>query len=585
MFLFKKSDKRPAGIKIKIRVILILTILSALIIYIPYNIYINTENEVSLHNNIWPAASKFLFIILLKTCLVVILIIIATALLVWYLNKIYKDVQLNKELIESKDKYRQLIEYASDGIYYSDFKGRILFANNGTCEMLGYTSEEITSISILDTYLPEERDIAKERLQNADNGKKLKFVRKMIKKNGTTLDAEISVSLLPDGTHQIIAHDITSRLKAEEALKESEERFKEIADLLPQTIFETDLKGDMKYVNLAGKLIFGYNADYPTDELNIYDILVESDRRKARENIQKLLRGGRRNGTEYTGLKKDGTEIPVVVYTTPIMKKNQLIGLRGLVIDNTERKEFEKQIILAKEKAEEMNRLKSNFLANMSHELRTPMIGILGYSEILKTELETVELKDMAETIHLSARRLLGTLNQLLDLSRIESNKFEIKTEPLNINNELAGIIRSFEGAAGNKGLYLKFNAIDNGIHSILDRGIFEKIMNNLLNNAIKFTNTGGVTVEVKRGIKENTKCGIIKVMDTGIGIKKENQDIIFEEFRQVSEGLSRKYEGTGLGLTITKKSIELMNGRIVVESEPGEGSTFTICFAETYGD
>jgi len=302
---------------------------------------------------------------------------------------------------------------------------------------------------------------------------------------------------------------------------------------------------------------------------------------KAKENIRKLFSGKKGNGNEYTGLRKNGSEIPVVVYTTPIIRKNQLIGLRGLVIDNTGRKEFEKQIILAKEKAEEISRLKSNFLATISHELRTPMIGILGFSDILKTELDNAELKDMADTIHLSAERLMNTLNLLLDLSGIESNNFETKTEELDIDNKLSEIVRSFEGAAEKKGLYIRFNPIDKGMHAILDYRIFQKIMNNLLNNAVKFTECGGITVEVRRGLKENTKCVIINVKDTGIGIEKENQEVIFEEFRQVSEGLGRKYEGTGLGLTITKKSLELMNGDIRVKSEPGIGSTFTICFAE----
>lgn len=579
--MFKNININPISARIKIWVILVLTALFAIIIYIPYNIYNDTQNEVWLQNNASHAARNFLFIILLKTSLVVLIITIAMALLFWYLYKIHKDDILNKELIESENKFRQLVQYASDGIFYNDASGIIKFANPRACEMLGYSPEEINSMSILDTYLPEERETALKRLQIADKGETLKFVRKMVRKDGTAFDAELSVSLLPDGTHQAIIRDISDRLKADEALKESEERFKEIADLLPQTIFESDMKGDLIYANLAGKLIFGYSADYPTSELNINNLLAEKDRPKAKENILELFSGKKGNGNEYTGLRKDGSEIPVVIYTTPIIRKNQLIGLRGLVIDNTERKEFEKQIILAKEKAEEISRLKSNFLATISHELRTPMIGILGFSDILKTELENAELNDMADTIHLSAERLMNTLNHLLDLSGIESNKIETKNEELDIDNKLREIIRSFEGAAKKKGLYISFNPIDKGMNAVLDCRIFQKIMDNLLNNAVKFTESGGITVEVMRGLKENKKCVMINVKDTGIGIEKENHEVIFEEFRQVSEGLGRKYEGTGLGLTITKKSLELMNGEIRVKSEPGIGSTFTIYFAE----
>jgi PAS domain S-box-containing protein len=491
--------------------------------------------------------------------------------------------KLNEDLILSEKKFRELVENAAYGIYFADNEGKIIFANSKVCEMLGYTIEETLNLTVFDTYLPEEIDSGKLRSKMVSTGEHLKFSRKMLRKDGSTIDVEIGVSRMADGTALGIAQDITKRLRTEEALKESEERFKEIADLLPQTLFETDLRGNLKYVNHAGRIIFGFNNEDDAKKINIYNLLKVDDLIKAKENFNQIFSGGNRKGIEYSAHRKDGSEISIVVYSIPIIRKGAITGLRGLVIDNNERKEYEKQIIMAKEKAEEMNILKTNFLANMSHELRTPMIGILGFSDALTMELQDDDMRDMAETIHFSAERLMNTLNQLLDLSRIEANKADIKLEVLNIVDCLGNIIKTFDLAAKKRKLYLNYEIIDDGIFANLDKIMFEQVINNLINNAVKFTDKGGITVQVMKGVIDSINCSIIKVKDTGIGIEKENQNKIFEEFRQASEGISRKYEGTGLGLTITKKSLELMNGRISVESQPGVGSVFTISFPEYF--
>ncbi len=246
-------------------------------------------------------------------------------------------------------------------------------------------------------------------------------------------------------------------------------------------------------------------------------------------------------------------------------------------------KNREEELLAAKEKAEEMNRLKSNFLANMSHELRTPMIGILGYSEILGDELENPEYLEMVMNIKYSADRLMKTLNFLLDLSRIESNLEEISMGIIDINKIIINVVNNFEGYAKNKDLYLNYTFKNKKIFCRLDEKILTQILDNLINNALKFTKEGGVTVESEIELTENIPRAKIKVIDTGIGIPEKYHEIIFEEFRQVSEGINRGYEGSGLGLTITRKSVELLGGKIFVESEVDKGSVFTLLFtAET---
>lgn len=196
----------------------------------------------------------------------------------------------------------------------------------------------------------------------------------------------------------------------------------------------------------------------------------------------------------------------------------------------------------AKEKAEEMNRMKSVFLANMSHELRTPMIGIMGDTETLYNELKESPLKEMTRTLLKSSSRLKEALNLILDLSRIEANKIEINSTNINIPEILRETAKLFEIAAVEKNLKLDLVIKNEDIDSILDRRMFIQIIQNLINNAIKYTNIGKITITAGKKIENEKEFSIIEIEDTGIGIQSENIDIIFELFRQISEGNARNF-------------------------------------------
>jgi PAS domain S-box-containing protein len=243
----------------------------------------------------------------------------------------------------------------------------------------------------------------------------------------------------------------------------------------------------------------------------------------------------------------------------------------AVVWDNSRLKQAEEETLLVKNRAEEMNRIKSNFLANMSHELRTPLVALLGFSELLQSDLRG-ENKEYADMINASGMRLLKTLNEILDYSEIEAKKTEISLSRILINDILLNEIKLYLPIARQKGLFLKGDLCGD-LFIDTDVKLFRRILDNLLNNAIKFTRSGGITISLKFDDDE----AVIKVSDTGIGIPAGNLSIIFEEFRQVSEGLSRNFDGTGLGLTLVKKYVEMLNGRIAVKSMLGEGSEFTI--------
>lgn len=271
----------------------------------------------------------------------------------------------------------------------------------------------------------------------------------------------------------------------------------------------------------------------------------------------------------------DGEEKIFDVYKIPKFNKDgSRKGLAVIGRDITNLIKTQEELFKAKERAEELNKAKSYFFANMSHELRTPLVGILGFAELLADELEdNPELAKMAKLITNSANRLKETLNLILSISKLEAGKLDIKLSQKDIIPIVKNSFTLFEQSCRNKGLNYELETPDTEVICKIDGNLLQNVIDNLINNAIKFTSNGGVTVKV---YVEN-QLAKIDVIDTGIGIPDESQSIIWEDFRQVSEGLNRSFEGTGLGLTIVKKFTELMNGKVYLESKVGIGSKFTI--------
>ncbi len=277
---------------------------------------------------------------------------------------------------------------------------------------------------------------------------------------------------------------------------------------------------------------------------------------------------------EFHNKKKNGELYWESAAISPIQnEKGEITHFIGIKEDITEKKRMIEDLVKSKEKAEEINQLKSNFLSNMSHELRTPLVGILGYADFLRQELEPVELKEMADTIYNSGKRLSDTLNLILDLSQFERDSNHFDFDEIDLVHKSKEAISLFRETARKKGLELKSDFNPESIIVNFDERAFHSILNNLINNAIKFTFEGIVT----SSISSFDNYVEIKVSDTGIGISEADQKIIFEEFRQASEGLSRNFEGSGLGLSITRKLVEKFGGHIAIESRVGKGSTFTV--------
>ncbi|MCX6170289.1 MAG: ATP-binding protein [Ignavibacteriales bacterium] len=241
--------------------------------------------------------------------------------------------------------------------------------------------------------------------------------------------------------------------------------------------------------------------------------------------------------------------------------------------------EAEFRLVISKEKAEESNRIKTALLANMSHEFRTPLISILGFSEVLAMELEDAEQKEMTKDIMSAGQRLLKTLDGVLHLSQLQTNTYPVNFVQIEITGLIKEISERFITKFQEKNLAFKINIKSEQIYLIIDPDLLSIALNNILDNALKYTEYGEIVLNLEiKSIDEN-KIVSISISDTGMGVAENDYEVIFEEFRQTDEGYKRNYEGCGLGLTLAKRMIELIDGTIQLESYIGKGSTFTILF------
>ncbi len=368
---------------------------------------------------------------------------------------------------------------------------------------------------------------------------------------------------------QGVAHDISDRKKAEEEIRKLYRGIEQS----PASIIITDINGKIEYVNKKFCEVTGFEEDEIIGKDQSVFTTGEKSEEEDAEMWKTILSGNDWQG-EFHNRKKNGELFWESASISPIQNENgEITHFIEIKEDISEKKKMINEIIEAKNKAEEMNKLKSNFLANMSHELRTPLVGILGFADFLRNEAESNEIKTAAETIFNSGARLSETLNLILDISKFESENKDVNYQQIDLIKIANEIFDLFKETARKKNLELKLLFNCDPIILNFDERAFRSIINNLVNNAIKFTSSGGVTVSFNL----DNDFVEIKVTDTGIGIAEKDQQIIFEEFRQASEGYSRNFEGSGLGLHITKKLVEKFSGNISIESQLGKGSSFIV--------
>ncbi|MCP5107857.1 MAG: response regulator [bacterium] len=373
---------------------------------------------------------------------------------------------------------------------------------------------------------------------------------------------------------------------SQEALTESEAKYRKIFENAAQGIFQYAPDGRLLTANPAFSQILGYNSP---DELiqkttNIRDLLF-ADPQRREEFFNSMKKRGTVNAFESSAYRKDKTIIYISQNVHKARDKNQnLLFYEGILEDVTQKKHAE-DLKIAKDAAEAANQAKSEFLANMSHEIRTPMNAILGFTELLEDTVQDEQQKEYLSAILSSGKTLLNLINDILDLSRIEAGKMIVQYAAFNPRSVFNGIRQVFSQEIHVRGLDFCLEIdpfLPQGL--LLDEVRLRQILFNLVGNAVKFTEKGYIKLELgKQYKKDDHSCLdlIFKVQDSGIGIPEDQQDLIFEAFKQqIGQSISI-YEGTGLGLSITRRLVEMMGGTITVESETGKGSTFQVVFKD----
>lgn len=360
-------------------------------------------------------------------------------------------------------------------------------------------------------------------------------------------------------------------------LNESRRKFQNLFDHVPIGLYRTTKDGRIIEINPSVVKMLGYPDKETLAQKKVGELYEDPDARaKWLSSVDKtgVLQDFEARLIGYNGEAIWVSNSAILVYD----EKNKECYLEGSMQNITERRKAQEDLIKAKEKAEKANQAKSEFLANMSHEIRTPMNAILGFSESLYHQTVDRQFKKMLSSILSSGKILLSIINDTLDMAKIEAGKMEITIHPVNLKILIGEITGIFKETAAKKGL--SFNSVfetEIPDYLMVDEIHLRQVLINLVNNAIKFTQQG--YIHISTGYYSSGKKGklVIKVEDTGIGIRKSEQRSIFEAFRQQSNYLKKEYAGTGLGLTIVKKLVKMMNGDISVKSSFGKGSAFTV--------
>ncbi|MCF6365033.1 MAG: PAS domain S-box protein [Bacteroidales bacterium] len=506
-----------------------------------------------------------------------------------------RDITYRKKTEKELIKLKMAVEQSANSIVITDTEGLIEYTNPKFSELTGYSKKETLGKNI--NFLKagtQEKEYYEKMWKTITNGKEWEGKFHNITKKGELFWEKVRITPLKNNDGKIvnfiaIKEDITAEKKtkkqlslAHETIKENEIYLSNILNTANEGLWIIDTNSITLDVNKEMCKILGLTEKEVIDK-SIFNFVDEKNSLIFKEQLKKRAKGISSN-YEIELLSSSGKVTPCLFKTTPIYNsEKERIGSFAMVTDISELKDAynkldtkNKELIKAKEKAEESDRLKTDFINNMSHEIRTPMNGIMGFSELLNTPNLTAEkLKNYISIIQNSGHQLMRIIDDILEISKLGTKQIKATEHKLCLNDLLYELFSIFDiKAKENKTpLYLIKGLSDKKSTITTDESKLNKILSNLLENALKFTNTG--YIEFGYNIINN-KIEIY-VKDTGIGIKPEKQKTIFERFSQEDEGISAIVGGLGLGLSIAKENAELLGGKITVKSEKGKGSVFLV--------
>ncbi|MBC8465993.1 PAS domain S-box protein, partial [bacterium] len=472
----------------------------------------------------------------------------------------------------SEIKYHGLFENSSEFLFTVDLKGNFTDINKAAEVLTGYSKSELLKMNFRD-YTPKKdhRKILLAFSNIYKTGESVQnFPVEAIIKDGSIKYFETSFSLVKKGKEGIgfqgSSKDITDRKRMEEDLKMERQRLHDVLEAIPIMVCLLTPDYHIAFANRSFREMFGeshgrhcyeycFGKEEPCDFCETYEVFKTAK-------------------PHHWQVTTPGENRIIDIYDFPFTDSDGSPMILEMNIDITERKQTEQKLLVAKEKAEESDRLKSAFLANMSHEIRTPMNGILGFAQLLREpELTGQEQKKFLSVIETCGERMLNIISAIINISEIESGQMEISVSKTNVNKHIESVYNFFKSEVEQKGVQLlvKSTLSSNEANIRSDSGKIRSILDNLVDNAIKFTHAGSIEF----GYEKKSKYLEFFVKDTGDGIADEKKEIIFERFRQGSESYDREYEGAGLGLSISKAYVEMLGGKIWMESELGKGSIF----------
>ena len=483
----------------------------------------------------------------------------------------------NEALMDEQNLLRTLLDLSPDAVIVIDphdpnVSWPIIDCNAAACQMNGFERDDLIGHSIDVLNVTEgtqaERDAYLQQLREAGT---LKLETLHHRKYGTYFPVEFSTTLVQMGERELIIgidRDITERKRAETELTREKQFLETLNRNSPIAIVILDNDENIVSCNPAFERLFRYASSEIVGKNLDTQITTPETAQEANAYTQQAMSGlvhgiGKRR-------RKDGELVTVELYGVPVTVNGEKVGALAIYHDITE-------LDKARREAEEANRAKSEFLANMSHEIRTPMNGVIGMLELALDTPLTSEQRDYLQTSLHSAEALLTLLNDILDFSKIEAGKLELDSINFNLRNTVEDVAYTLAKRAQEKGLEIAC-LIHPDLTSDLrgDPGRVRQILVNLVGNAIKFTHHGEIIIQAEPVDETDTHVLVhFGVQDTGIGIPYERQAAIFDRFTQADGSTTRKYGGTGLGLTICKQLVEAMGGKIGLDSTPGMGSTF----------